>query len=141
MGGTLMRRMLTWLRSSRSGAAVHENGKNEAFICSNRDVFRWKHLWKVLAEQFEVEYDEYEEDFCITLEKLMKDKGEVWDKIYRLVATKLEQVGKWPFADGALRAEPAVGCMNKSKEHGFLGFRNTKSSFIYCIDKFYKIVP
>ncbi|GAB2219328.1 hypothetical protein Droror1_Dr00006963 [Drosera rotundifolia] len=127
-------------------AAVHENGKNEAFICSNGDVFRWKHLWRVLAEQFEVEYVNYEEEFDITLEELMKDKGEVWDEIVEkngLVATKLEQVGKWPFADGALRAEPALGCMNKSKEHGFLGFRNTKSSLIYCIDKykFYKIVP
>jgi len=33
--------------------------------------------------------------------------------------------------------------MNKSKEHGFLGFRNSKNSFIAWIDKmkFCKIVP
>ena len=33
--------------------------------------------------------------------------------------------------------------MNKSKEHGFLGFRNSKNSFISWIDKVkgYKIVP
>ncbi|GAB2292150.1 NineTeen Complex (NTC) component [Dionaea muscipula] len=126
-------------------AAVNKNGKNQVFNCSNGDVFRWKHLWRILAEQFEVELAEFE-DLNITLEELMKDKGQVWEEIiakHGLVVTKLEEVGKWPFADGALHAQPALGCMNKSKEHGFLGFRNTKSSFVYWIDKmkYYKIVP
>ncbi|KAL5074691.1 hypothetical protein RYX36_013675 [Vicia faba] len=33
-------------------AAVDPYAKNEAFNCSNGDVFMWKQLWKVLAEQF-----------------------------------------------------------------------------------------
>ncbi|CAN1160502.1 (S)-8-oxocitronellyl enol synthase ISY1 [Linum perenne] len=33
-------------------AAVDPNAKDEAFNVMNGDVFKWKHLWKVLAEQF-----------------------------------------------------------------------------------------
>ncbi|CAN1192182.1 (S)-8-oxocitronellyl enol synthase ISY1, partial [Linum perenne] len=35
-------------------AAVDPNAKDEAFNVMNGDVFKWKHLWKVLAEQFGV---------------------------------------------------------------------------------------
>jgi Delta4-3-oxosteroid 5beta-reductase len=36
-----------------------------------------------------------------------------------------------------------VDSMNKAKEHGFLGFRNSKNSLVNWIDKTraYKIVP
>ncbi|CBI22490.3 unnamed protein product, partial [Vitis vinifera] len=99
-------------------AAVDPFAKNEAFNCSNGDVFKWKHLWKVLAEQFGLE-----------------EKG--------LVPTKLEEVGQWWFADVVLSAGSSLDSMNKSKEHGFLGFRNSKSSFLSWIDKMkaYKFVP
>ena len=45
--------------------------------------------------------------------------------------------------DLILGGEALLDSMNKSKEHGFLGFRNSKNSFISWIDKVkgYKIVP
>jgi hypothetical protein len=49
----------------------------------------------------------------------------------------------WWFADMMLGGgEALLDSMNKSKEHGFLGFRNSKNSFISWIDKVkaYKIV-
>ncbi|KAJ7961938.1 3-oxo-Delta(4,5)-steroid 5-beta-reductase-like [Quillaja saponaria] len=128
-------------------AAVDPYAKNEAFNCSNGDVFKWKHLWKVLAEQFGIEdYGFYEEDEHLTLVELMKDKGDVWEEIVKanqLQPTKLEEVGVWWFVDAMLRMEGVLDSMNKSKEHGFLGFRNSKNSFISWIDKMkgYKIVP
>ncbi|KAF7140453.1 hypothetical protein RHSIM_Rhsim06G0059400 [Rhododendron simsii] len=131
-------------------AAVDPYGKNEAFNISDGDVFKWKHLWRILAEQFEVEYEEFDErEERVSLSKSMKDKGPVWDQIVRengLVPTKLEEVGVWWFADFTFEfgdAVMVVDCMNKSKEHGFLGFRNTKKSFVSWIDKWkaYKIVP
>ncbi|KAJ4966786.1 hypothetical protein NE237_018635 [Protea cynaroides] len=119
-------------------ASVDPYAKNEAFNCVNGDVFKWKHLWKVLAEQFELDCPDYEEGVP-TLAEMMKDKGPVWDEIVRekeLVPTKLEEVGLWWFADFALGVQqPLVNSMNKSKEHGFLGFRNTTKSFISWIDK------
>ncbi|KAL7206402.1 hypothetical protein ACSBR2_019174 [Camellia fascicularis] len=127
-------------------AAVDPYAKNEAFNCSNGDVFKWKHFWKVLAEQFGVECGEFEDGLNLKLEEMMKDKGPVWDEIVRekgLVETKLEEVGLWWFVDLMLSGEGMLDSMNKSKEHGFLGFRNSKSSFVSWIDKTkaYKIVP
>lgn len=119
-------------------AAVGPYAKNEAFNCSNGDVFKWKHFWKVLAEQFEVECGEFEGGERLTLVELMKDKESVWDEIVKknnLVATKLEDVGVWWFADYIFGMEYPLDTMNKSKEHGFLGFRNSKSSFIIWINK------
>ncbi|KAI7740173.1 hypothetical protein M8C21_009621, partial [Ambrosia artemisiifolia] len=128
-------------------AAVVPYGKNEAFNISNGDVFKWKHLWKVLAEQFEVENGGFDEGGeRLNMVEMMKDKGGVWDNIVRengLVATKLEEVAAWWFVDAMLGIEGVLDTMNKSKEHGFLGFRNSKSSFISWIQKMkdYKIVP
>ncbi|KAK1358882.1 Progesterone 5-beta-reductase [Heracleum sosnowskyi] len=127
-------------------AAVDPNAKNEAFNCSNGDVFKWKHLWKVLAEQFGVECGEFEEGERLTLVEMMKAKGSVWDEIVKqnnLVPTKLEGFGDWWPIDHTLGIEYPLDTMNKSKEHGFLGFRNSKSSFVHWIEKLKasKIVP
>ncbi|CAL5436331.1 unnamed protein product [Camellia sinensis] len=46
---------------------------------------------------------------------------------------RLEEVGLWWFVDLMLSGEGMLDSMNKSKEHGFLGFRNSKSSFIYLL--------
>lgn len=126
-------------------AAVDPYAKNEAFDCSNGDLFKWKHLWRVLGEQFGVEAVEGEEQGISLVEK-MKGKEQVWEEIVRengLVPTKLEEVGNWWFVETILGVELLLDSMNKSKEHGFLGFRNTKNAFISWVDKMkaYKIVP
>lgn len=123
------------------------NAKNEGFNCSNGDLFKWKHLWKVLAEQFEVGYVEFDEnEEAVSLSERMKEKGPVWEEMvkeYGLTPTKLEEVATFWFADVIFSGECMLDSMNKSKEHGFLGFRNTKNSLINVIDKMkaYKIVP
>ncbi|KAI9201242.1 hypothetical protein LWI28_020642 [Acer negundo] len=128
-------------------ATVDPNAKNEVFNCSNGDVFKWKHLWKVLAEQFDIEsYGLEEGGEIVKLEEIMKGKEAVWEEIVRenkLQPTKLDEVAVWWFADTMLNVEVAMDSMNKSKENGFLGFRNSKNSFITWIDKMrsYKIVP
>ncbi|KAI9118231.1 hypothetical protein K1719_010563 [Acacia pycnantha] len=127
-------------------AAVDPYARNEAFNCNNGDVFKWKHLWKVLAEQFGIEEYGFEEGSDLKLTETMKDKGLIWNEIVKenqLQPTKLEEVGNWWFADFTLRVESVLDSMNKSKEHGFLGFRNSKNSFITWIDKARanKIVP
>ncbi|KAK9165898.1 hypothetical protein Scep_001092 [Stephania cephalantha] len=78
---------------------------------------------------------------------MMKDKGGVWDEIVReneLCPTSLEEVGVWWFVAAIFSVtEPLLDSMNKSNEHGFLGFRNSTNSFISWIDKMKacKIVP
>ncbi|OIV97661.1 hypothetical protein TanjilG_12418 [Lupinus angustifolius] len=127
-------------------AAVDPYARNEAFNISNGDVFKWKQLWQVLAEQFGIEDHGFEEGSNLKLSELMKNKGPVWDEIVKenqLLPTKLEEVGDWWFSDLVLSGEPGLDSMTKSKEHGFLGFRNSKNSLITWIDKTkaYKIVP
>ncbi|KAJ6344780.1 hypothetical protein OIU76_006328 [Salix suchowensis] len=128
-------------------ACVDPSAKNEAFNIHNGDVFKWKQLWNVLGEQFGLEeYGFAETGERISLAETMKDKGAVWEEIVRenqLLPTKLEEVGAWWFVDLIFGGEVAIPSMNKSKEHGFLGFRNSKKSFISWIErmKACKVVP
>ncbi|CAN6449678.1 unnamed protein product [Victoria cruziana] len=128
-------------------AAVDPYAKNEAFNCSNGDVFRWKQLWPLLAEQFGMEAVGPERDGGFSVEEEMKGMEEVWEEIVKaneLRPTKFNEVGTWWFVDLVLGNDsPVIYSMNKSKEHGFLGFRNTFKCFTSWIDKMkaYRIVP
>ncbi|CAH8391783.1 unnamed protein product [Eruca vesicaria subsp. sativa] len=127
-------------------AAVDPYAKNEAFNCSNADVFKWKHLWKILAEQFGIEEYGFEEGKNVGLVEMMKGKERVWEEMVKenqLQEKKLDEVGVWWFADVVLGVDGMVDSMNKSKEYGFLGFRNSNNSFMSWIDKYkaFKIVP
>ncbi|CAN6289073.1 unnamed protein product [Urochloa humidicola] len=127
--------------------------KNEAFNCSNGDVCTWKKLWPVLAGRFGlVEWVGYEgEEKRFLLAEAMAGKDEaVWAEIVQeegLVATRVSEVANWWVVDTSADQygldSVIVDSMNKSKEHGFLGFRNTFKSFNTCIDrlKARKIVP
>jgi hypothetical protein len=100
----------------------------------------------VLAECFEIDEYEFKAGATVRLVETMKDKGGVWEDIVRkneLQPTKLEEVGLWWFADAVLSGGDFVDSMNKSKGHGFLGFRNSKNSFVAWINKMKvnKIVP
>ncbi|KAH9752735.1 3-oxo-Delta(4,5)-steroid 5-beta-reductase [Citrus sinensis] len=131
-------------------AAVDPNARNEAFNCTNGDVFKWKHLWKVLAEQFQIEnygFGEEKGSQRMRFEEIMKGKESVWEEIVRenqLKPTKLNEVAVWSYADLVLNVGAGhLASMNKSREHGFLGFRNSKNSFISWINRLknYRIVP
>ncbi|KAM7280748.1 hypothetical protein ACFE04_007882 [Oxalis oulophora] len=127
-------------------AAVDPYARNEAFNVHNGDVYRWKLFWKVLAEQFEIKEYGFVEGKNVGLQQMMKDKEGVWEEVVKqnqLQPTKLEEVGNWWLADLVLSGDAGLTGVNKSKEHGFLGFRNSENSFISWIYKVkaYKIVP
>eukprot|EP00249_Psilotum_nudum_P013421 c24323_g1_i1 orf=103-1293(+) len=127
-------------------AATEPNAKNQAYNITNGDVFKYKQIWHLLAEKFELEVPVYTGE-PVSLQEIMRDKGAVWEamvKEHSLCATKLEDVGNWWFAD--LMLNQPVGkvlSVNKSKEHGFFGFRNTEKSTQYWIEKMRekKIIP
>ncbi|GLJ30625.1 hypothetical protein SUGI_0606400 [Cryptomeria japonica] len=126
-------------------AAMEPNAKNQGFNCFNGDVFKWKKLWRQIAEKSELEMIPYEgEGFSLT--ESMKDKGPIWEVIVKenLCHTKIEEVGNWWFADVILNASfECINGMSKSKEYGFSEFCNTQSSFLSWIDKMklLKIIP
>ncbi|KAE9461828.1 hypothetical protein C3L33_06262, partial [Rhododendron williamsianum] len=102
---------------------------------------------QIWAAEFGVELVGYEEgQEQRSLEEMMKDKGPVWDAIVRengLLGTKLEEVAPWWFADIVFCSEDLMSSMNKSRNHGFLGYRDSKKSFVSWIEKMRenKIVP
>nr|QOL71526.1 iridoid synthase [Valeriana jatamansi] len=128
-------------------AAVDPKAKNEVFNCSNGDAFMWKHIWKALADKFEIEMVGYVEgNEQVSMAEMMKDKDEVWDEIVRvnkLVPTKLKDIAAFWFADIAFFLQNVMSSVNKNKLHGFEGFRDSTKSFVSCIDKMkaYKIIP
>ncbi|KAJ8499304.1 hypothetical protein OPV22_009856 [Ensete ventricosum] len=129
-------------------AAVAPSGKNEAFNCANGDVFKWKQLWRDLAGAYGVAWTGYEgEAGRFKLEEAMRGKEGVWEAVVkenRLVPAALEEVASWWFADLWLDLEVQhLDSMNKSREHGFFGFRNTRASFLHWIARMrtYRIIP
>uniref|UniRef100_A0A0D9VVJ4 PRISE-like Rossmann-fold domain-containing protein n=1 Tax=Leersia perrieri TaxID=77586 RepID=A0A0D9VVJ4_9ORYZ len=129
-------------------AAVDVAAKNQAFNCSNGDIYKWKQLWPVLAGRFGLEWSGYEgEESRVGLMEAMEGKDAVLAEIVReegLVVTELEEVASWWFVDALFMDKwEFLDTMNKSKEHGFMGFRNTVKSFQTWIDrmKLYKISP
>ncbi|CAA2998868.1 mutant iridoid synthase [Olea europaea subsp. europaea] len=128
-------------------AAVDPNAKNQAFNCTNGDLFKWKHIWKVLANQFDLEMVGYiEGNEQVSMEELMKDKDSVWDEIVKknnLMPTKLKEIAAFWFADIAFCLENVLSSTHKNRLHGFMGFRNTYTSFVSCIDKMraYRFIP
>ena len=126
-------------------AAVDPYAKKEAFNVYNGDVFKWKHLWSALAEQFGIEEFGFKEGNNLGLEEMMKGKERVWEEIVKknqLQETRLEEVGIWWIVDMLFSGKGLLSSLNKSKEHGFFGFRNSRNSFVTWIDKTkaYKIV-
>ncbi|KAJ7296664.1 hypothetical protein O6H91_Y108000 [Diphasiastrum complanatum] len=120
---------------------------NQAFNTMNGDVFSWKRMWHKLADRFGLEVPPYNGERT-SLKELLKDKSSVWDEIVsvnHLVPTKLEDVGQFWFVDvvlGGTTLQPILDT-NKSKEYGFLEFRNSEKSFLHWVDKLKedKIVP
>ncbi|OMO94107.1 hypothetical protein COLO4_16522 [Corchorus olitorius] len=128
-------------------AAVTPHAKNQAFNCTNGDVFAWKSLWKLLCDIFNLEFVPFDESEEFDFVGLMKGKGKVWDEIvekHGLCKTKLEEI-TCPFALWfVLRIEfQHVSSMNKSKEFGFFGYANTLKSLGMWVERLreMKIVP
>ncbi|KAJ4844642.1 hypothetical protein Tsubulata_033629 [Turnera subulata] len=134
-------------------AAVTDKAKNQAFNCSNGDVFTWKSMWRVLCEVFDVEFvpfDDHEnEEFDrMGLMKDDEDKAEkVWEEIvesYGLIPTKVKDVTCPEVLSTILHVEFQHVCsMNKSREFGFLGYADTLKSIPMWVQRLkdMKIIP
>ncbi|CAK7322606.1 unnamed protein product [Dovyalis caffra] len=128
-------------------ASVTDGAKNQAFNCTNGDVFAWKSLWKVLCEVFDVEFVAFEGDEKFNWVEMMKDKGKVWDEIVQksgLFETKMEDIACFEALNVVLHfGFQHVSSMNKSREFGFLGHADTLKSVRMWVGKLreMKIIP
>jgi hypothetical protein len=120
-------------------AAVTKKAKNQAFNCTNGDVFKWKSMWKVLCKTFAVKFvelDEKEEfDLCslcvirvrfgIRLWRSMDFIRPNWRKL--LVLKPLLPVFRFEFQ--------LVSSMNKSKNYEFFEYAETFNSVKFWVMK------
>ncbi|XP_068660365.1 (S)-8-oxocitronellyl enol synthase CYC2-like [Aristolochia californica] len=121
-------------------AATTDTANNQAFNCTNGDVYTWKSFWRVVAEALKVEfvpYDDKEEPFDWVED--MKGKGAVWDTVVKLnglCETKMEEITCFNAANLVFNFGFQHVCsMNKSREFGFLTNVDTLKSIPAWIEK------
>jgi nucleoside-diphosphate-sugar epimerase len=126
--------------------ATHEEGQDEPFNIANGDVFRWRWLWPQVAEWFGLEWEGFEGE-PRTLEAAMAGKEDVWREIaekHGLVEPQVDRVASWWHTDGDLgRGIEVLTDMNKSRDAGFLGHRDTRASFFRYAERYRaaRIIP
>jgi len=133
----LLAEQLEWSATTPSAA-------NQALNVVNGDVFRWRRLWNILAEDLGVEPGPHEPR---SLEAEMAGQEQAWREIvakHDLKPTELNEIASWWHTDGDLgRPVETFADMTKSRALGFLGFRDTERTFLTLFDRLreHRIIP
>lgn len=119
-------------------AATTPEAKNQAFNIVNGDVFRWKWLWKQIAEYFDIEYQGFYENNQ-SLEEIMDGDDKSWLKIaekHHLKESDLNKLASPWHTDLDLgRPIEVMTDMSKSRKLGFKAYQDTRDSFFDLFDK------
>lgn len=131
------------LKDGSIWAALHGDS-NEAYNLTNGDIFRWRRLWKSIADYFEIPVD-YPQ--TISLTGMMADKKELWSEIQKrhgLQKIPYEDLAAWPFGDFILRCDwDVISDTTKIRQAGFNKTVHTPDMFNRLFDEFRdkKIIP
>ncbi|XP_017980028.1 PREDICTED: 3-oxo-Delta(4,5)-steroid 5-beta-reductase [Theobroma cacao] len=114
-------------------AAVSEKAKNQAFNCTNGDVFTWKSFWKELSKVFNVQFVQFDGKEKFDVVEIMKKNASVWDQIVEdngLFRTKIEDmITSFDALKTVLNFEfQHFSSMTKSRDFGFFGYADTLRS-------------
>ncbi|MDP1720569.1 MAG: SDR family oxidoreductase [Candidatus Nanopelagicaceae bacterium] len=127
-------------------SATAPAAENEAFNTVNGDVFRWRQLWKLIAEYFGLQDPGYPSEM-MPLEPRMVDADEIWSGIvskYELASYKASDIASWWHTDADLgRQVETFADMGKSRKAGFREVQVTPDSFFDLFDQLRaaKIIP
>lgn len=123
----LLGRQMEW-------AAQSPAARNQAFNTVNGDVFRWRWMWGEIAAFFGLEAAPFPEQ-PMPLEARLKDVApEQWRAIaqkHGLREPDVDRLASWWHTDADLGRE--IECLNdmtKSRELGFLGYHDSRASFL-----------
>ncbi|WP_037496607.1 SDR family oxidoreductase [Solirubrobacter soli] len=118
-------------------AATTPAAADEAFNIVNGDVFRWKRMWRVVAEGLGLEAAPYP-GAPTPLEEQMRDAGPLWETMverYGLRSYRVEQLASWWHTDADLgRTLETFTSMGKSRRFGFLSYQDSAASFLDVFD-------
>lgn len=127
-------------------SATDPAARDQAFNTVNGEVFRWRQLWKRVAEGLGVEAAEYP-GAPDPLEGRMDDADEVWADLvakHDLAPYKASQLASWWHTDADLgRTVETFADMGKSRAAGFLDYQDTAQSFhdLFATLRERKIIP
>jgi nucleoside-diphosphate-sugar epimerase len=127
-------------------AGTHLEGRNEPFNTANGDVFRWRWMWPKLAAYFGVDWEGFEGE-PRTLGSSMGEMEGPWREIaekHGLVEPDVTRLASWWHTDGDLgRNIECLTDMTKSREAGFMNFRDSAKNFVDRFDQYRaaRIIP
>ncbi|MFT5507496.1 MAG: nucleoside-diphosphate-sugar epimerase [Hyphomicrobiaceae bacterium] len=115
---------MKWMSTSKTA-------ENQAFNVTDGDFFRWRQLFKRIADHFEIELGQARP---MNVERWMADKEPLWNRIvdrHSLKPTRLENLAAWGFADFLFNQTfDVVSSMIKIRQAGFHDTRATEDTFI-----------
>jgi nucleoside-diphosphate-sugar epimerase len=119
-------------------AATTPAAADQALNIVNGDVFRWRRLWPRLAAALGVEPAGFHGEPAPLVEQ-MADAADVWPGIverHGLRDLDVERLASWWHTDADLgRTIETFTDMGRSRRLGFLGVRDTESSFTSLFDR------
>ena len=120
----------THLARAMKWMATADAARNQAFNATDGDFFRWCHLWRRVADHFDIELGECRP---VSAETWMADKQPIWDRIsarHGLEIKPLSDLAAWGFLDFLTNQRfDVVSSMVKIRQAGF-------TETISSIDKF-----
>jgi nucleoside-diphosphate-sugar epimerase len=119
-------------------AATAPAAANQALNIVNGDVFRWRRMWKIVADGLGVEAAEYPGQ-PTPLVNQMAGAGPIWDDIvarHGLKPYPVDVLASWWHSDADLgRTIETFTDMSKSRRLGFLEYQETSRSFLDLFDR------
>jgi len=121
----LLGRHVLWSSSTAEAA-------NQAFNTVNGEVFRWREMWRRVADSLGVPAAEYP-GAADPLEGRMDHADEIWEGLvnkHDLAPYKASEIASWWHTDADLgRTVETFADMGKSRALGFLDYQDTAASF------------
>lgn len=128
----LLAEQMVWTASTPDAA-------NTAFNITNGDVFRWRWMWKQIAEYFDVPWEGHN-GADRPLEPRVHELEAAWPQVveeHNLVEADLGRLASWWHTDSDLgRPIECFADMRRSRERGFDRNRVTIETFLRTFDRY-----
>lgn len=126
--------------------AVTPVAANQAFNVVNGGVFRWRHMWKHIADYFDLEVPDYP-GHTTSVEAMESELEPIWEEMkskFGLQPLPFKDVTTFWLMDVSFsKVSDYFGDMNKSRELGFLVYQDSEKTYKKLFDhlKQKKFIP
>ncbi|WP_024875162.1 SDR family oxidoreductase [Saccharomonospora piscinae] len=125
---TLLARAAVW-------AATTPRCAGQAFNITNGDLFRWRHLWPVIADHFGLKVAD---PLPMSLADTMADKEPLWNDMvarHGLADISYGDVSSWAFGDAVFGWDyDVIADGSKARRFGFTEFVDTEAMLVRAFD-------